>query len=102
MDYRKAKKYLGKQVTCHCRHGVHHGVVRKVNREGIWIERTQPGYRNVAGDNAMLDAVTADRPEGVQGEEVFFPLFFIPFLTLLALAPLAFRPYGYGGYGGYW
>ena len=100
--YKKAKKMIGKKVCVTCRNGIcHYGVIKQVTPQGLYMERH--GGHHVAGE-AGLDALHADNNGEVQGEPVFFGLFFLPFLAVTALAAFAGaaagRGYGYG-YGGY-
>ncbi|ASS76262.1 hypothetical protein CIG75_15805 [Tumebacillus algifaecis] len=97
IGYNQARGYMGQSVIAHCRSGRHVGIVRRVTRDGIYMERI-PGGGLAAADSNLQKFETADRPGQVDGQEVFFPLFFLPFLTLLALAPL-YAGYGYGRYG---
>jgi len=101
--HNQARRYLGKAVRCHCRDGaVHHGIVRNVTQDGIYLQPLHGG-RSVSTEGPEPDGfTTADRPAAVEGEEVYFPLLFLPFLALAALSPLAYGGYGYGyGYGYY-
>jgi hypothetical protein len=95
--YRRAKSLVGKPVVCRCKDGTHYGIIRGVTTDGIWLERIPNGGIPASADSPALDVETADRPAGVDGQEVFWPLFFLPFFTLLALDPW----YAYPGYYGY-
>jgi hypothetical protein len=106
ITYQQAKQYVGREVCVQCKGGKsHYGIIREVNPKGLML---QPIQRNTlaAGDRQGEDIGTADGIETVQGENVFFPFFFIPFLIALSLIPLAYGSFGYGnpynryGYGG--
>ncbi len=95
ISYANARGYLGQTVVAHCRGARHVGVVRNVTQDGIWLERSSGRGVPVSATGNSLNVETADRATRAEGEEVFFPLLFLPFFTLLALAPLYARPYGY-------
>lgn len=89
VNYQYARQYLGQPVIAHCRGGVrHYGIVHNVTQDGIWL-RPMPRGTTVSSEAEKVKAITADKPEDLKGETVFFGFapFFLPFFTLLALSP---------------
>lgn len=82
VSYQKAKTFVGKQVRIQTRGNKEYkGIVKQATREGIWLE-----------------AATADKPESVNGEQVFFLL---PLLSILGIGGKGRLGSGGGpGFGG--
>lgn len=98
ISYKKARGLVGKKICCHMHSGhCHYGVVRKVTPQGMYMERQGGFYRQASGE-AELDAMTTENLGEVQGEQVFFGLFFLPFLAVTAVS--AFAGGFAGGYAG--
>ncbi|TCS72324.1 hypothetical protein [Effusibacillus lacus] len=104
ISYESAVRFLGQPVCAECHGGTkHYGIVREVNRKGIVLQPFPARGEFVRSRGKRIDAVTADRPDGVKAENVLLP-FILPFITLFSLSP-----YGYGtlgefggnGYNGY-
>jgi hypothetical protein len=89
----QASQYIGRPVCAHCYGRKYYGVLQRVTNQGIYMQ--QMGGAAVNGSKEEASISTADRPEGVDAENVFFPLLFLPFLALTALTP-------WWGWGGYW
>ncbi|MBL0387118.1 hypothetical protein JJB07_10690 [Tumebacillus sp. ITR2] len=91
------RKHIGRHVCLTCHDGTrHYGVLHSVTHDGVYLQR-QP-YSGVAGRTDELTVQHADGHQPIEGEAVFFPLLFLPFVALATAA--AFSPWGYGGY--YW
>lgn len=95
VTYRHALRFMGQPVIAHCHHGKYYGIVRKVTRDGIWLEPLPRTAVPASAKSKEANIATADRPESPQGENVYFapffaPFFFLPFFVLLALTPFFF------------
>ena len=101
VTYGAARQMIGRPCIARCHDGRQHvGIVRRVTRDGIYM---QPIGGQVSGTNDQSDITTADRAHDKEAENVFWPLFFLPFLTLAALSPWwGWGGYGWRGWGGYW
>ncbi|MFC4769385.1 hypothetical protein [Effusibacillus consociatus] len=102
ISYSYARQFIGQPVCAQCHDGIkHYGIVREVTTDGIWLEPLPRRAVVTAGKTTKAEAVTADKPGAVKGENVYYPYpygfgfgrFFLPFLALLALTPLLFGPY---------
>jgi len=99
VTYHHAQQFIGQPVCCHCHDGKHYGIVRSVTRDGIWLESLPARGAVVSGTSKELQVNTADQPDAVTGENVYYGgygygynpgAFFLPFFALLALTPLLF------------
>jgi hypothetical protein len=97
VSYQQARQYVGQRVFVHCHDGRRHfGVLQSVTPTGVYI-RPMPRGTTASAENVEIQANLADKPQEVDGENVFFPLLILPFLALAALWP--WYAYPYGGYG---
>ncbi|MGZ4107552.1 MAG: hypothetical protein ACXVDE_07120 [Tumebacillaceae bacterium] len=110
VTYQQARQHVGKPIAVHTVDGQRHfGMLQSVNQQGIVMRPMQmqgmqggmPGGRNVSAKDVEIKVNFADQPQAVEGEEVFFAAFALPFLALAALWPYYAYPYGYG-YGRYY
>ncbi|GEO26886.1 hypothetical protein AAC03nite_26710 [Alicyclobacillus acidoterrestris] len=94
-----AMKHIGRPVVVHSVYGVHRGILHHVDQNGMYLRLYQGGGRTVSASE-KLSVKTLDSAGGknVDAEEVFWPLFFIPFAAALALSPWV---WGWG-WGPYW
>ncbi|KEO81171.1 hypothetical protein [Tumebacillus flagellatus] len=95
------KKHIGRHVCLTCHDGTrHYGVLHSVTRDGVYLRRAP--YGGASGRADELTVHHADGDQQVDGETVFWPLLFLPFVALAAFSPWYWGGYGYGGYGYYW
>jgi hypothetical protein len=84
-----ALQNIGRRVVVHSRYGVHDGILQHCDDNGMYLRLMRGGAGVVSGskmeakDVSTLDAMQQDEQMG----EVFFPLFFIPWLAASALYP---------------
>ncbi|GAX90235.1 hypothetical protein [Effusibacillus lacus] len=93
VTYQQAVQFMGQPVCAHCQGGVkHYGIVRKVTRDGIWLQPLPVRGALANGKEKDAKVTTADKPSSLEPESVYWgwgwaPWFFLPFLTILALTP---------------
>ncbi len=89
--YRHAQTFVGQPIYVHCNGRVHYGVLHSVTTEGLYLRQTN-GNRTVSGEQEnSVDVTPLHLAKQTDGdiEEIFWPLFFLPWLAIAALGPWA-------------
>ncbi|MFB5190067.1 hypothetical protein [Alicyclobacillus fastidiosus] len=82
-----AMQHVGRPVIVHSTYGVHRGILHHVDDHGMYLQTTG-AYRPVsASQEASAQTLGSLKGLDVDAQEVFWPLFFIPFAAALALSP---------------
>ena len=86
--YHHAVRLVGQPVYVHANGQIHHGVLHQVTDDGVYLRQVngagQVSGQKVSNDIQQVPLSTGDK---VDAENVFWPLFFLPWLAIAALGP---------------
>lgn len=89
--YRHATTLVGQPIYVHCNGRVHHGVLHSVTSEGVYLRpMNRTGTASATHDDSLnVQQLPLTETENMDIENVFWPLFFLPWLAIGALGPWA-------------
>ncbi|WAH38478.1 hypothetical protein [Alicyclobacillus dauci] len=90
-----AHQHMGRPVIVHSRYGIHRGILHHVDDNGMYLRlyRGRGGALVSTSEQASVQPLSEAGSDKLDAQEVFWPLFFIPFAVALALAPWWYGPY---------
>ncbi|WAH43683.1 hypothetical protein NZD89_10025 [Alicyclobacillus fastidiosus] len=81
-----AMQHVGRPVIVHSTYGVHRGILHHVDNNGMYLQMYGANRTVSASQEASAQTLGSLKGAGVEAEEVFWPLFFIPFVAAFALS----------------
>ncbi|WP_067624327.1 hypothetical protein [Alicyclobacillus acidiphilus] len=82
-----AQQHIGRPVIVHSAYGVHRGILHHVDHNGMYLQLHRGGTRPASGSTEVNAQILSNASGDVDAQEVFWPLFFIPWLAAWALYP---------------